>query len=117
MALGGSHLGQEFEQNWWPYLCSQAFQHYWDTSSFLLVFAYGVLLHRISSGCGRKPEESCPWLLLSSCVLRSLGQSLRAEVVVLPVLTGISALQGDQLSHGGISVWRIVIQDQLLRQT
>jgi hypothetical protein len=34
-------------------------------------------------------------------------------VVVLPVLTGKSALLGDQLSPGGIWVWRAVAQDQL----
>ena len=26
-ALGGSLLGEEFEQKWWSYLCSQVFQH------------------------------------------------------------------------------------------
>ena len=39
-------------------------------------------------------EGSCPRPLLSSCVLRVLGGSLRAEVVVLLVLTGLSALLG-----------------------
>ena len=39
--------------------------------------------------------------------------SLRAEVVVFPVLTGVSALLEDQLSPGGIWVWSAMAQDQL----
>lgn len=39
-------------------------------------------------------EGSCPRPLLSSCVLRVLGGCLRAEVVVLLVLSGLSALLG-----------------------
>ncbi|EDL35653.1 mCG148215 [Mus musculus] len=31
MALGGSLLGQEFEQKWWSHLCSQVCQHSWET--------------------------------------------------------------------------------------
>lgn len=34
-------------------------------------------------------------------------------MVVLPVLTGVSALLGDQLSPGSICVWRAVPQGQL----
>ena len=34
-------------------------------------------------------------------------------MVVLPVLTGVLALLGDQLSLGGIWVWRAVAQGQL----
>ena len=37
-------------------------------------------------------------LFLSSCVLRALGKSLGAEVVVLPLLTGVSACLRDQMS-------------------
>ena len=33
MALSGSLLGQEFEQKWWSYLCSQVCLHSWETSS------------------------------------------------------------------------------------
>jgi hypothetical protein len=33
MALGGSLLGQEFDQKCWSYLCSQVFQHSLETSS------------------------------------------------------------------------------------
>ena len=41
--------------------------------------------------------------LLGPCVLRPLGRSLRAEVVVLPVLTGVPALMGDLgVEHYGI---------------
>jgi hypothetical protein len=42
-----------------------------------------------------------------------LGLGILAEVVVLPVLTGVSILLGDQLSPSGIWVWRAVAQDQL----
>ena len=35
------------------------------------------------------------------------------EVVALPVLTGASALLGDQFSPGDIWVWSAVAQDQL----
>ena len=53
MAHGVSLLGQEFEQKWWSYLCSQVCQHSWETSSLPVVFGYGALWHRISSGsCG-----------------------------------------------------------------
>jgi hypothetical protein len=62
-------LGQEFEQKWWSYLCSQVSQHSWETNSLWTVFGYGVLWHRISSRCRWKPGF-CPRLLLSSCVLR-----------------------------------------------
>jgi hypothetical protein len=37
-------------------------------------------------------------------------------VVVLPVLTGESALLGDQLSPGSVWVWSVVTQDQLQAQ-
>jgi hypothetical protein len=42
-------------------------------------------------------------LLISFCVLRVPGRYLGVEVVVLPVLTGLSALLGDLLSPG--SIW------------
>jgi hypothetical protein len=63
-----------------------------------------------------KPKGSCPWLFLDSCVLRALGSSLKTEVVVLPVLTIVLALLGDQLSPGGIWAGRAVAQDQLVVQ-
>ena len=53
-------------------------------------------------GCNQKAEESCPRLLLGSCILRALGESLGAEVVVLSLFIGLSALLGDLLSPGGI---------------
>ena len=37
--------------------------------------------------------------------------------MVLPVLTGLSALLGDQLSPGGICVFSSVAEDQLQVQT
>jgi hypothetical protein len=50
MALGGSFLTQEFEQNWWSYLCSQVCQYSWETSCLLAGFGYGEVWHRLSSG-------------------------------------------------------------------
>jgi hypothetical protein len=75
-AQGGSLLGQQFEQKWWSYLCSQVFWHSWEISYLWEEFGYGELWHRVSSGCRRTLEGSCPRLLLSSCVLRSPGRSL-----------------------------------------
>jgi hypothetical protein len=61
-------------------LCSQECQHSWQISSLLVVFVYGALFHRISSGgleWGReKLEGSYTRILLSSCVLRVLGEAL-----------------------------------------
>jgi hypothetical protein len=59
----------------------------------------------------QKPEGSCPRLLLGSCVLRVPGGSLWTKVVVLPVLTGLSALLGGQLSPSSIWVWSAVALD------
>ena len=50
-------------------------------------WSWGLWGHLISKG-----------LCVPSCVLRFLGWSLRAELVVLPMLTDLSALLGDQLS-------------------
>jgi hypothetical protein len=45
---------------------------------------------------------------------RSLfGPGIRAEVVVLPVLTVVLAFLEDQLSAGSIRVWSAMAQDQL----
>jgi hypothetical protein len=60
-----------------------------------------------------KLKGSCPRLFLHSCVLMVLGRSHRAEVEVSPLLSGMSALLGYQLSSGGIWVWRAVEQGQL----
>ena len=38
-------------------------------------------------------------------------------MVVLPVLTGLSALLGDLFSPSGICVWKAVAQDQLQAQS
>jgi hypothetical protein len=43
MTLGRFLLGQEFEQMWWFYLCSQVCQHSWETISFPVVFRYGLV--------------------------------------------------------------------------
>ena len=51
-------------------------------------------------------------MLLGSSVLKSPDRALRAEVVVLLVLTGLSALLGDLLSPaGGFYVWSTMAQD------
>jgi hypothetical protein len=123
-ALGGSLLALEFEQKWWSYLCSQVYQHSWETSSIMVgswngeMFSnvcqhswetcsllegseYRKLWHWVSFRYRWELEGSCPRLVLSSCVLRALGGALGAEVMVLPVLTGVSALFGDELSLGG----------------
>jgi hypothetical protein len=84
-----------------------------ETISLQAVFVYAVLWNRISSWCSRKQKGSCPKLLLSSCVLRAPVRSLGAEVVVLPVLTGMSTFMRDQLSPGHTWVWSTVAQDQL----
>jgi hypothetical protein len=101
MALGVFLLGQEFEQKCWSYLCSPVCWHSLETSSLLLVCGYGELWHRISSRCRMNLEGSCPWLQVDSSVLRALAWSLGAEVVSIPVLTGVSAFLGDQLSMEG----------------
>jgi hypothetical protein len=44
MALKNSLLGQEFEQNWWSPLCSQVYQHPWDSSFLPAGFRYGELV-------------------------------------------------------------------------
>jgi hypothetical protein len=70
MALGGSVLGQEFEEKWWSYLCSQVCRHFWETSSLLAVFGYGPLWHRLQAQMEiRRP-------LLCSRVLKVPGRSL-----------------------------------------
>jgi hypothetical protein len=94
MALRVFLLGQEFEEKWLSYLCLQVFRHSWEISSLLSVFVCVALRHRIRSGSRRKFEDSCPRQHLSSCVLRVLGGFLWATVVILSVLTGLSALLG-----------------------
>ena len=59
-----------------------------------------------------------PWFLCPNGSGRvPLGPGIWTEVVVLPELTGVSALLGDQLSSGGICECRSVAQDQLWAQT
>ena len=64
-------------------------------------------------GCRPKLGEFCPQMFLGSYVLIALGGSLGTEMVVIPVLTGVPALLGDQLSPGSIWAWSTVAQDQL----
>ena len=69
MVLGRSFLGQEFEQTWWSYLCSQGCHHSWETSSLPMVFGYGALWHRISYRHRQNLEGSCSRLLPASVSL------------------------------------------------
>ena len=104
MALGGSLLGQEFEEKWWSYLCSQVCRHSWETSSLLVVFVYVALWHRISSGHRWRLEDSCPRQPLGSRVLWASSEQQRWsflhsqacpniwEACSLPVVFGFGAL-------------------------
>lgn len=65
------------------------------------------------SGCKLRKKASCLRLPLSYFDLSALYGSLWAEVVVLHVLKGLSALLGDPLSHCSIWVWRTEAQVQL----
>jgi hypothetical protein len=69
---------------------------------------YGELWHRVSSGM--KMETGMILSQAAPCVLRAPGGSLGAEMLVSPVLSGVSALIGDQLSLGRTWVWRAVAQ-------
>ena len=100
-----------------PY-CKPVCQYSWETSSLQEEFGYGELLHRVSSRVkietGRILSTAVPWFLCHN----GFGQVLLwpgilAEVVVSPVLTGVSALLGEQIYSGSIWVWSIVAQDQL----
>jgi hypothetical protein len=74
-----SLLGQEFEEKWWSYLCSQVCRHPYETNSLLAVFVYAALWHRIISGHRWRLEGSPPRLLLGSCVLRVPGSVLHCS--------------------------------------
>ena len=76
-----------------------------------------MVTEHCGTGSALGADGSCPSLLLNSCVLRSLSESLRVEIVVLPLLTGLSTLLGDQLSSDSIWVWSAMAQDQLWAQT
>jgi hypothetical protein len=88
----------------------------WETSSLWEEFGYEELWHRVSSGVqtetGRILSQPVPWFLCPDGSRKvSLGPGIWAEVVFLPVLTGVSALWGDQLTPS-IWVWRAVAQGQ-----
>ena len=93
-----------------------------ETISLRDEFGYGGLWHRVSS---RVQTET--WRILSLFVLWflwpdksglvPLGSGIWKEVVVLPVLTSVTALLGDQLSSSSIWVWSAVAQDQTWAQT
>lgn len=65
---------------------------------------------------GRNPSLPVPWFLCpESSGYIPLGPGIWAEVLVLPVLTGVPTLLGDKLSPGDICIWNAVVQDQLLK--
>jgi hypothetical protein len=93
-------------------------QHSWETCSPWEEFGYGELWHRASSGVqmeiGKILSPTVSWFLsLDGSGWVPLGPGIWAEMVVLTVLSGVSALLGDQLSPCGIWVWRAVAQGQL----
>jgi hypothetical protein len=71
--------------------------------------------------CRQKPEGSCLWLFLGSCVLMALGGSSWARILSrnggLTCAHRCIAYQGDPLSPIRIWVWSTVAQDQLQEQT
>jgi hypothetical protein len=119
MALWVSLLGHEFEEKWWPSLCSQVYRHSWETISLLVVFVCVSLLHKIHSGHRQRLEDSCSRQPLGFCVLRILGSFLWAAVVVLPVLTVLSALLGVSVPPSAIwlsSLWSYWVMNFLLKR-
>ena len=63
MALGGSLLGQEFEQKWWSYLCSQECPHFWGDQLFPR--------HRISYWCRQNPSVIVYGIFFSELQLKA----------------------------------------------
>ena len=84
-------------------------QHTFETSFLQEGFGNVELWHRVSSGAqmetGRILSLDTLWLLcpVDSCGV-PLGPGIGAIVVVSPVILGVSAFLGDQLSPGGIWV-------------
>ena len=76
-----------------------------------MVFLYVALWPLISSGCGGKSEDSCSRLLLGSCDLRVSSCLLWAAGDVLPVLSGLSTLLGDQVPPFTTWIWCTVAED------
>ena len=63
-------------------------------------------------------SPAVPWILCpGGCGRMMLGPWIWREVVVLPVLTGVSALLRDQLSPGTICICIAVAQDTPWEQT
>jgi hypothetical protein len=81
-------------------------------------FGYGELWHSVSFEVQTETKRSClwadPWFLCPDGSGQvPLGQGILSEVLVFPVLAGVSALLGDQLSTNSIWVWSSVAQDLL----
>lgn len=107
MGLGGSLLGQKFEQKWWSYLFSQMCQHSWETSSLWSLFGYGPVWHRFSSPMQMETRkilsQAAPWFLCTEVS----GQ--------VPLISSGGLTQAHRHVHtpGRIWVWNTVAQDQL----
>lgn len=66
---------------------------------------------------GRILSQAVPWFLgPDGSEWVPLGPGIHRKAVVLPVLAGVLALLGDQLSPGGIDVCSAMALDQLLRR-
>ena len=93
--------------------CKPVCQYSSETRSLWMEFGYGELWHRIRSRVQMETRKilslAVPWFLCPDGSGQVLLQSgIWAEVVVLPVLTGMSALLGYQVSLEGICIWRAV---------
>jgi hypothetical protein len=88
-----------------------------QTSSLQVEFVYKELwrrvISRVQTETRRILSPAVPWFLCHVGPGRvPLGPGIWAEVVVIPVLTGVSALLGDQLFPKGIWVWSPVAPAQ-----
>ena len=84
--------------------CKPVCQQSWETSSLQEVFGYGQLWLRVSSRAQKETKRiltlAVPWFLCpDGSVWVPLVPDLWAEVVILPVFSGMSALLGDQFSQ------------------
>ena len=102
---------------YWKPVC----QYSWETSSLLEEFGYREMWYRVSfrvqTETWRILFPAVPWFLCpDGSGMVPLGPWIWIEVMVLPMLTAMSALLGDELSPGSIWVCSVVAQDQLWTQ-